>query len=81
MGDGVLQVPIEERDASEVTHARGWSSAGAFGAVRVAPAATKAANFGFDVTPARLVTAIVTEHGVHEASRRGLGTLRERARA
>jgi methylthioribose-1-phosphate isomerase len=81
MGNGVLQVPIEERDPSEVTHARGWSSAGAFGAVRVAPAATKAANFGFDVTPARLVTGIVTEHGVHEASRRGLETLKERARA
>jgi methylthioribose-1-phosphate isomerase len=56
------EVPIEERSPLEVTHVRGQ---------RVAPEATKAANFAFDVTPARLVTGIVTEHGVFKPSELG----------
>ncbi len=79
LDDGVADVPIEERETEEVTHARGWSSAGALEAVRVAPAATGAANFAFDVTPARLVTGIITEHGVVPPGE--LGIFKERARA
>ena len=71
LDDGVLQVPIEERAQDEVTHARGLTGAGIVEAVRVGPAATTAANFAFDVTPARLVTGIVTEHGVFAASASG----------
>ena len=60
-------IPIEERAAEEVTHVRGQ---------RIAPARTPAANFAFDVTPSRLVTGIVTEHGVFPAD--GLAGLREK---
>ena len=81
LDDGVAQVPIEERAEDEVTHARGLGASGASEAVRVAPAGTRAANFGFDVTPARLVTGIVTEHGVFAASRAGLAPLGEKVRA
>jgi methylthioribose-1-phosphate isomerase len=56
------EIPIEERSPEEVTHVRGQ---------RVAPARTQAANFAFDVTPARLVTGIVTEHGVFKPSELG----------
>jgi len=78
LDDGVLHVPIEERAQDEVTHARGLTGAGRVEAVRVGPAATTAANFAFDVTPARLVTGIVTEHGVFPASAAGLMPLREK---
>ena len=78
LDDGVLQVPIEERAQDEVTHARGLTVAGSIEAVRVGPEATTAANFAFDVTPARLVTGIVTEHGVFPASAAGLMPLREK---
>ena len=78
LDDGVLHVPIEERAQDEVTHARGLTGAGRVEAVRVGPEATTAANFAFDVTPARLVTGIVTEHGVFPASAAGLMPLREK---
>jgi methylthioribose-1-phosphate isomerase len=78
LDDGVAQVPIEERSQDEVTHARGLTAGGDVAAVRVGPAATTAANFAFDVTPARLVTGIVTEHGVFPASTAGLMPLREK---
>jgi methylthioribose-1-phosphate isomerase len=78
--DGVREVVIEERDPREVTHVRGITDDGTVHAVRVPPAGTEAANFAFDVTPARLVTGIVTEHGVFPASREGLAPLLERPR-
>ena len=66
IADGVRDIPIEERDPAEVTH---------LGGVRLVPEGTPAANFGFDVTPARLVTALITERGVCSASRTGLAKL------
>ena len=71
------QIPIERRSAREVTHIAGWTEAeGTEKArrveVRLTPADSPAANFAFDVTPARLVTALVTERGVCPASREGL---------
>ncbi len=78
--DGVREVPIEERDPAEVTHARGRTAAGEQVEVLVAPAGTRAANFAFDITPARLVTGLVTEHGVFPATRAGLDALAEAAR-
>ena len=65
-------IPIECRDAREVTHVEGWTEEGRRVAVRVTPADTQAANYAFDVTPARLVTALVTERGICAASREGL---------
>ena len=65
-------IPIERRDAREVTHIAGWTAAGERVEVRLTPEGSPAANFAFDVTPARLVTALITERGVCEASREGL---------
>jgi len=66
------QVPIERRDEREVTHIEGWSEDGRRVTVRLTPADTPAANYAFDVTPARLVTALITEQGTCPASRGGL---------
>ena len=69
--DGAL-IPIERRDPREVTHIAGWSEDGQRVEVRLTPETSPAANFGFDVTPARLVTALITERGICRASRDGL---------
>jgi methylthioribose-1-phosphate isomerase len=66
------QVPIEERAASEVTHLTGVDDDGALHTVRVTPEGTPVLNPGFDVTPARLVTALLTERGACAASADGL---------
>jgi methylthioribose-1-phosphate isomerase len=65
-------IPIEERDADEVTAIAGALPDGSIARVRLTPAQSPAANFAFDVTPARLVTALITERGVAPASREGL---------
>ncbi len=71
IADGA-DIPIEERDPREVTHIAGWTLSGERVEVRLTPAESPAANFAFDVTPARLVTALITERGVCQASRDGL---------
>jgi methylthioribose-1-phosphate isomerase len=70
--DGVRDIPIEERDPAEVREIAGRSAEGDVVHVRLVPEASPAANFAFDVTPARLVTALITERGVCAASREGL---------
>ncbi|SHF69883.1 methylthioribose-1-phosphate isomerase [Kaistia soli DSM 19436] len=78
--DGVKEIEIEERASDEVTHISGISGDGTIVKVRLAPKGTKAANPAFDVTPARLLTGLVTERGVAKASREGLlGLYPERA--
>src|ERR1700731_4600641 len=62
-------IPIEERSARELTHVPGQNSAGALETVRVVPQGSPALNLAFDVTPARLVTALLTERGVCRATR------------
>ena len=74
LADG-RQIPIEERGAEEVTHIRGLSPLGEPGEVRLTPEGSPAANYAFDVTPARLVTAVITERGVCAASHEGLTSL------
>ena len=69
------EVPIEERAASEVVGLSGRSEAGAVATLRLAPAGTPVANPGFDLTPARLVTGIITERGLAPATREGLAAL------
>ena len=66
------EIPIEERDGAEVTRMRGRGKDGALTEIQLAPEGTPAANFAFDVTPARLITRLVTDRGVCEASREGL---------
>ncbi|HUT48617.1 MAG TPA: S-methyl-5-thioribose-1-phosphate isomerase [Alphaproteobacteria bacterium] len=73
--DGVRDIPIEERDPSEVSELTGLAQDGAITRVRVTPEDSPAANYAFDVTPARLVTGLITERGVCPASREGLLTL------
>jgi methylthioribose-1-phosphate isomerase len=68
-------IPIEERSPDEVTTIAGAGAAGGRVRVRVAPEGSAAHNPGFDVTPARLVTGIITERGVAPASREGLARL------
>ncbi len=75
LGDGAHQVPIEERSAREVTHMRGRASGGCLEEVEVVAPGSQVRNPGFDVTPARLVTGIITERGVATASRAGLAAL------
>jgi methylthioribose-1-phosphate isomerase len=80
--DRGADIPIEERSARELTHMSGMSESGAIATVRVVPEASPVLNLGFDVTPARLVTALITERGICAASRAGLlGLYPERAAA
>ncbi len=65
-------IPIEERDPTEVSEIAGALADGRIMRVRLTPPESPAANYGFDVTPARLVTALVTERGTCAASREGL---------
>jgi len=73
--DGVRDVPIEERSAREVTHVRGRADDGRLLDVQVVAPGSPVINPAFDVTPARLVTGIITERGVAPASREGLSSL------
>ena len=71
IADGVRDIPIEERDGSEVATISGWESGGER-EVRLIPEGSRASNFAFDVTPARLVTGLITERGICEASEEGI---------
>jgi methylthioribose-1-phosphate isomerase len=73
--DGIAEIPIEERDPSEVTTISGLSPAGELVSIQLAPSACPAANFAFDVTPARLITSLITERGVCPATSAGLRSL------
>jgi methylthioribose-1-phosphate isomerase len=73
--DGIRDIPIEQRSAREVTHMPGLNAEGHREEVLITPAGTQARNDGFDVTPASLVTALITEHGVYEATAESLKRL------
>ena len=81
ISDGVAEIPIEERSPTEVTHMSGVTATGAVETIRVTPEGSPALNYGFDVTPARLVTGLVTENGVCPASEAGLLSLFPRQEA
>jgi methylthioribose-1-phosphate isomerase len=74
LAEGSL-IPIEERAPEEVTHISGATPNGEVQSVRIAPKDTPARNPGFDVTPARLVSGVITEKGVVEANREALAAL------
>jgi len=71
MRDGIKEVPIEQRDATEVRYIRGLHK-GEIKEVLLTPEDSPAANYAFDVTPARLVTGLITERGICEASEEGV---------
>ncbi|MBX5454423.1 MAG: S-methyl-5-thioribose-1-phosphate isomerase [Acidobacteriia bacterium] len=75
MTDGKTQIPIEERPAEEVITVSGRTKDGSLAAVRIAPEGSAAANPAFDVTPARLVSGLITERGLCEANETGLRSL------
>jgi methylthioribose-1-phosphate isomerase len=70
--DGVAQIPIEERNSEEVTRMTGALGDGSVASIQVSAPGSHAANFGFDVTPARLITGLITERGICPASEAGL---------
>jgi len=70
--DGVREIPIEERDAREVSHLAGRLPDGTVATVALLPEGSRAANPAFDVTPARLIAGLITERGVCAASAAGL---------
>jgi methylthioribose-1-phosphate isomerase len=70
--DGITQIPIEQRAADEVTMMTGRTADGRIETVRIVPEGSPVANYGFDVTPARLVTGLITERGVLSANRAAL---------
>jgi len=65
--DGVSEIPIEQRSADEVAMMTGKTADGRIETVRIVPDGSPVANYGFDVTPARLVTGLITERGVLKA--------------
>lgn len=73
--DGVRDIPIEERDEDEVRMIRGRRRNGDVESVFLCPEESRARNFGFDVTPARLISGLISERGICEASENGLASL------
>jgi methylthioribose-1-phosphate isomerase len=72
--DGIKQIPIEQRSATEVTDMTGRTADGRIETVRIVPDGSPAANYAFDVTPARLVTGLITERGVLKPERAALAS-------
>jgi len=73
--NGLKEIPIEERNQDEVRFMQGKTKRGKIEPVLICPETTPASNYGFDVTPARLVSKIITERGVCDASEEGLLSL------
>ncbi len=70
--DGVKEIEIEMRSEDEIHIMRGINSNGELTEVRITPQNAKGANYGFDVTPARLITALITEAGVIEPNKEAI---------
>jgi methylthioribose-1-phosphate isomerase len=70
--DGIAEIPIEQRGAEEVANITGRTAAGRIETVRIVPEGSPVANYAFDVTPARLVSGLITERGVLKANRAAL---------
>jgi len=75
LDDGVAGIPIEERSGEEVTRMSGRAADGSVVQVEIAAPGSPAANYAFDVTPARLITGLITDRGICDASAEGLAGL------
>ena len=75
LSDGIAQIPIEQRDGAEVSQITGRNAAGDTETVTITPDGSPVANYAFDVTPARLISGLITERGIAPASREGLAAL------
>lgn len=74
VNNGLTEIPIEQRNPDEVKYVHGWDGE-KHAKVLITPASSPAANYGFDVTPARLVTGLITDRGICAASEQGLLSL------
>ncbi|MET4798822.1 S-methyl-5-thioribose-1-phosphate isomerase [Bradyrhizobium sp. LB11.1] len=72
VNDGIRDIPIEQRSGTEVTNMTGRTADGRLETVRIVPEGSPVANYAFDVTPARLVTGLITERGVLKPDRAAL---------
>jgi methylthioribose-1-phosphate isomerase len=72
LSDGLKEIPIEQRGAEEVALMTGKTADGRIATVRVVPENSAVANYGFDVTPGRLITALITERGLVAPDREAL---------
>lgn len=79
--DGVKEIPIEQRDATEITHMEGLAADGSLQTVQVVCAGSLAVNYGFDVTPARLISGLITEAGICPADEAAILTMHSGLRA
>jgi methylthioribose-1-phosphate isomerase len=70
--EGVREIPIEQRSGNEVTHMEGLNKNGHLETVQIVPCTSQVANYGFDVTPARLITGFMTEKGMCAASEQSI---------
>jgi methylthioribose-1-phosphate isomerase len=77
--DGIAEIPIEQRAAAEVATMTGRTADGRIETVRIVPDGSAVANYGFDVTPARLITGLITERGVIAATPEALAKFRTRS--
>lgn len=75
INDGLTEIPIETRSPNEIHKVTGKTKHGDYRTVRITPEKSTAVNHGFDVTPARLVSALITERGICNASEEGLLSL------
>ena len=75
LADGLREIPIEQRSPREVTHIAGLGPEGEVIELQLTPPQSPAANYGFDVTPARLVTGLITERGLVAADEGALAAL------
>ncbi|THB69143.1 MAG: S-methyl-5-thioribose-1-phosphate isomerase [Gammaproteobacteria bacterium] len=75
--DGIKEIPIEQRDAIEVTHMTGVNSDNIINTIRISPESSPVANYGFDVTPAKYITGIITEKGIFKANKDSLYQLKQ----
>jgi methylthioribose-1-phosphate isomerase len=72
LNNGLAQIPIEERSGDEVRMVSGKLADGSVASVQICPDATTARNWGFDVTPARLITGLICERGIYAATESGV---------
>jgi methylthioribose-1-phosphate isomerase len=70
--DGLAEIPIEQRAGAEVSTMTGRTADGRIETVRIVPEGSPVANYAFDVTPARLITGLITERGIIAANREAL---------
>ena len=70
--NSLKDVPIEQRNSDELTHIKGIDSKGKNTKIRITPKGSKVSNYSFDVTPAKYITRLITEKGIHKASRIGI---------